>query len=126
MGDCVMAFQENVFNTYDEGVLPAILDTMKAMRVYNDENGYTSFMFGSLEKYHELDSYYQQYLDGEIGDQDVLNIYHQNKDFIRGRWDELKERLDSKWAYKVFNDEPRSEVVEWFDISNYQLPIENE
>lgn len=103
----------NVFTTYEEGLIFAIIDTMQFMRDHDDGNGYTISMFGSSEKYEELDSFYQEYLDGNKTDAEILQIYDLNKDLFGGKWASIKERLDGKWVYPVYKDE-HTDPTEWF------------
>lgn len=92
----------NKFNSYEEALLPAILDTMQFMRDYNDNNGYTHFMFESVEKFNELDAIYQEYLDGNKTDAEILQIYDQNKDLIKGKWADIQEGTDGKFYFQVY------------------------
>jgi hypothetical protein len=119
-----MSYQIDIFATEEDAIFAAIISTMEAMRIYDDKNGYTSFMFGSLEKYNELDGYYQQWLDGQITRQDVFDIYYQNKDFIRGKWAESRQMLDGRWTLRIFNNNSKSGTTEWFDITKFEIPAD--
>jgi len=110
----------NKFNTYEEALLPAILDTMQFMRDYNDNNGYTNIMFMSVEKFNELNAYYQEYLDGEITSAQVIEVYNQNKNLIKGNWSSIREGTDGKFYYLVY---PKS--LNTYETSEtIPLPIE--
>lgn len=112
----------NQFNTYNEALLPAILDTMQFMRDYNDDNGYTDSMFGTLEKYQELDAKYQQYLDGTITSSDVLQAYDANKELIRGKWSIIQEGVDGKFYYVVYPGSLNSYTT----VIDPEFPVEEE
>lgn len=94
----------NEFNSYEEALLPAILDSLQYIRDYNDNNGYTESMFYSVAKFQELDGFYQEYLDGNKTDAEALTIYAANKDLIQGKWDEIREGINGKFYYLVYSN----------------------
>jgi len=109
----------NVFDTYEDALLAAILDTMQFMRDYNDNNGYTHKMFTSIDKFNELNNLYQEYLDGNKTDAEVLEIYTQNI-HIKGKWDAIQETLDNKFVYEVYENS----LYSYNTIKNPSLPEE--
>lgn len=93
----------NKFDTYEEALVPAILDTMQWIRDKNDNNGYTASVFSSVTKFQELDAFYQEYLDGNKTTSEVLTIYAVNKDEIDGKWADIVEGTDNKFYYLTYS-----------------------
>lgn len=110
----------NQFNTYQEALIPAILDTMQWIRDKNDDNGYTQSVFGSVEKFQELDNFYQDYLDGNKTNEEVLTIYSQNVSMVAGRWANIKEGLDGKFYYPIYENSLHTYTT----IENPPFPVE--
>lgn len=95
----------NQFNTYQEGLLPAILDTMEWLRnkKVTDESGrYIPSITGTNNPHDEIDAHYQSYLDGNITEAEVLTLYGQYQAQMHGKWADLREAPDGKFYYETY------------------------